>query len=146
MVQNLNRDIKVTRIANASAAGTSAVNSASINMAGFDSVMFITEFGAITSGGVQSVNIATSSNNSDWNDLLATSITVADDDGDKITVHDIVKPLEQYLRVEVAKATQNSVVEGILAIQYNARKKPADDDSSTVVDSETHVSPIEGTA
>ncbi len=143
---NTAKDEKVTRVANASAAGTTQVDSSSVDMTGFDSVKFITAFGAIVSGAATSVHVATSSDDSTWNDLLGTSITVADDDDNQVTVHEIVKPLERYLRIEVAKATQNSTVDGIVAVQYNARKKPTTDDASTVVDRETHVSPAEGTA
>ena len=145
-MSNSQKDEKVTRVANASAAGTTQVDTSSVDMAGFDSVKFYTSFGAIASSAVTSVHVATSSDNSTWNDLEGTSISVADDDDNGVTVHEIVSPQERYLRIEVAKATANSTVDGVIAVQYNSRKKPATDDTTTVIGSETHISPAEGTA
>ena len=77
---NLSRAGKVTRVMDAVAAGTSDQNSTAVDMTGFESVQFIAMFGAIVSAAVTSVKLATSSDNSAWNDLLGTAITIADDD------------------------------------------------------------------
>jgi hypothetical protein len=148
MAFNLSRAGKVTRISNAVAAGTTAVTSAAIDMKGFDSCTFIVAFGTITTDGVQSVKAQQSSDNDadTYADLLGTSITVADDDDNQLVVLDIDKPRERYLKCVVSRATQNAVVDGIFAIQYNAQVQPVTHDVATVVGSEFHHAPAEGTA
>jgi hypothetical protein len=46
----------------------------------------------------------------------------------------------------VDRGTANAVIDGIIAIQYNANVEPVTHDSTTVVGSEFHHAPAEGTA
>ncbi len=146
--RNLIKRCKVTRLANASAAGTSDVTSSSIDMAGYDSVMFGVLFGAIVSGAVTSIKVRqdTVTGMGSAADLTGTSITVADTDDNKITLTEIFRPLERFLDVVVSKATQNSTVDGIFAIQFNASGLPTTQDATTTLGNELHLSPVEGTA
>lgn len=146
MANNLSNSIKTTRVANASAAGTTAVNSSSVNMTNFDGVRFTIGFGAIVSTAVTSVNAAQSSDDSSFADLEGSSISVADDDDNQVVVLDIWRPVDKFVRVEVAKDTANSTVDFIIAEQYGPRVLPTTDDASTVVAREIHASPAEGTA
>jgi hypothetical protein len=149
MAFNLSRAGKVTRISNAVAAGTTAVTSSAIDMKGFDSCQFVVFFGAITANAVTSVKAQQSSDDGSsdaYADLAGTSITVADDDDNQTVILDIDKPRERYLKCVVSRATQNAVVDGIFAIQYNAVEQPVTHDAATVVGSEFHHAPAEGTA
>lgn len=143
---NLSKEIKVTRVMNGVAAGVTAQNSSSVDMQNFDSVMFVAMFGSITAGAVTSVNAAQSDDDSTFADLAGTGITVADSDGDQVAVIDLERPVGRYVRCEISRATQNAVIDGVLAIQYRGRTKPTTHDVSTVIASELHVSPDEGTA
>ena len=146
---NLSKAGKVTRVSNAVAAGQTAINSASVDMKAFHSAQFIVAFGAITASAVTSVKLQQSSDDASadaFADLLGTSITVADDDDNQLIVLDINEPQERYVRCVVSRATQDSVVDGIICQQYNAFEEPVTHDSSTVVGSEFHHAPAEGTA
>ena len=145
---NLSKRGKVTRVINATAAGTDDVTGATIDMKGFDAVTFIVGFGAITSGAATSIKAqgGAASNLSDAADLLGTSITVADDDDNQVAVLEIVNPRERYIRVIVDRGTQNAVVDFGIAIQTSAKNEPVTHDSSTVVSAEVHHAPAEGTA
>ena len=146
---NVSADEKVVRLSDAVVAGTSLITSSALDTQGYENVKFYTLFGAITSGGVQSVKVQQSSDDGSadaYADLLGTSQSVADTDDNKIVVTEIVKPRERYLKVLVPRATQNAVVDGIVAVLSKARKKATSDDSTTVVGREIHVSPAEGTA
>ena len=138
------------RLANASAAGTTDVDSSSIDLGadnGYPSCRLAVLFGAIVSGAATSIKVQSSSDDSTFNDLTGTSVTVADDDDNQIVYVDVVKPLERYLRIRVVKATQNSTVDGIFAEAYDGRIQSSTDDATTVsASSERHVSPVEGTA
>lgn len=147
-MKNLNGAVKTSRVMNAVAAGTSAQTSSAVNMAGFNGCRFIAGFGAITSGAETSIKVQQSSDDGStdaYSDLEGTSITVADDHDNKIAIVDIPKPGKQYLKLVVSRATQNAVIDFVLAEQYGATAMPITD-STTVLGSEIHASPAEGTA
>lgn len=141
---SLVKEAKFTRVSNAVAAGTTDVEATSVDMAGFDAVAFVVEFGTITSTAVTSVKVQGSADNSTFVDLESTSITVADDDDNQIFVADVVRPPYRYLRCVVDRGTANAVIDGITAIQYQARFMPVTQPSTTT--GELNVAPIAGTA
>lgn len=131
-----NTDIRTVKLYQAS--GTSAVNSDSVDMQGWEGVMFVTEMGTANAGNY--VNAAQSSDNSTFNDLEGTRVTPSTD-GDQILV-DIYRPRARYVRLEAVRAGSATTLETIIAIRYGPRKAPHTSHSSQ----ETHVSPAEGTA
>ena len=145
---NLSRTAKATRVSNAVAAGTSAINSAVIDAKGFKGTTFIVAFGTIVENAVTSVKVqqGAESDLSDGADLEGSSITVAHTDDNKLVIVEIDDARKRYLRCVVSRATQNSTVDGIVAIQHNADEEPTTHDASTVVGSEYHLAPAEGTA
>jgi hypothetical protein len=144
---NLLKNVKITRISNAVAAGTTAVTPTHVDMQDYEGVQFIVLWGTITTAGVQSVKAqqGTISDDSDMADLLGSSVTVADSDDNKATVIDIWQPEERYVRPYISRATQNAVIDGVLAIQYRGRKAPITQPTS-VQGNKQLASPIEGTA
>jgi hypothetical protein len=147
-MQNLGKNVEIQVAASASAAGTSAVTSAAIDLQGYEGVMVLVKFGAIVSGAVTSIKLQQSSDDggSDaYSDLEGTSQTVADDDDNLVFAIDCYQPSKRYIKCVVTKATQNSTVESILAIKYGPREKPVTQ-GATVGGIETHASPAEGTA
>lgn len=147
-MHSLENAVKVTRVMNAVAAGTTDQESSTVDMQGFDGVMFIAAFGAITTNAVTSVKLqqGADSGGTDGADLLGTGVTVADDDDNQVVVLDVYRPTERYVRCVIDRGTQNAVIDGIVAIQYNGRRQPTTHDSATVVAGESHNSPAEGTA
>ena len=146
---NLSKNMKTTRVMNAVAAGVSDQNSSSVNMANFESVLFVAALGTLTAGQVTNMKAQQSDDDGvgdAWSDLLGTLTAAMDDgDSDKLIQLDIVKPRKQYVRAVLVRATQNAVIDGIVAYQYSPLKLPTTHDSS-VQDTETHISPAEGTA
>jgi len=146
---NLSEQAKLTRVSNAVAAGTTDVESSSVDMRGYDSVAFIVSMGAITAGAVTSANVEQSSDDSSFAELLGTGITIADDDDNQCVFLDVCQPRERYVRCVIERATQNAVVDSIVALQCNSHGgnvEPVTHDSTTVVGSEFHHAPAEGTA
>lgn len=146
MANNISNQIKTTRVMNAVAAGTTDQNSSSVDMSNFEGVRFIAAFGAITAGAVTSVKVAQSADDTNWDDLLGSAVTVADDDDNQVVVIDVWRPIDRYIRCTIDRGTQNAVIDGVIAEQYGARVLPTTDDSTTVVSREIHTSPAEGTA
>lgn len=144
---NLSRAGKVTRVINATAAGTSDVNGATIDMKGYDQVAFYVAFGAITAGAVTSIKVqqGNQSDMSDAADLKGTAVSVADTDDNKVAIVEVNQPTERYVRVVVDRGTQNAVIDAGIAIQTKGRLEPVTHDT-TVAASEFHLAPDEGTA
>ena len=146
---NLSKQAKLTRVSNAEAAAQTDIESDSVDMTGFDSICFVVAFGAIDGSAVTSVNAEMSDDDASadaFAEMLATGITVADDDDNQLVMLDVHQPLERYVRCVVERATQNAVVDSIVALQYNASVEPVTHDTLTVVGSEWHHAPVEGTA
>lgn len=150
-MMNLAKQVSVVRHSNAVAAGTTDIEpSTGIDMANYDGVMFLIAFGTITANAVTSVKVQQSDDSAgspdSFSDLEGTSITVADDDDNKIAIIDVYRPEKRYLRVVVDRGTQNAVLDSISAIRYNPRVLPATHDATTVLGHKVHATPAEGTA
>jgi hypothetical protein len=121
-----------------------------IDTAGAESVRFIVGFGAITAGAVTSVEVQqdTDSAGGTMADLLGTNVVVAATDDNRIAIIEIVHPRERYLRTQINRATQNSVIDFAMVELYYPRKAPVTQDTATIVAAgvEVHFSPAEGTA
>jgi hypothetical protein len=147
--RNLHGTILPVRHSNAVAAGTTDIEPATgVDMAGFKGCYFIVLFGTITATAVTSIKVQSdtvSTMDTDPQDLTGTSITVAADDDNQMAIVDVWNPRERYLRCVVDRGTANAVVDGIIAIKYGARKRPVTL-GATVVASEFHQAPAEGTA
>lgn len=143
----LNEMIKVTRVMNAVAVGTSAQNSAAVDMSGFDGCLFICLFGTITDGspGIKAqqdivVGMGAAA------DLQGSNVALAITDDNKVAILDIKKPIEGFLRCVVARGgATGAVIDGVIAIQYGPTKTPTVHDV-TVALAELWSSPPEGTA
>jgi hypothetical protein len=139
-MMNFLKNVKITLVNDAAASAGTAVNSSSVDMAGFDGVVFVGKMATVNA--TNSAHVATSSDDSAFNDLLGTSVVPGDDaDSWAIEVH---KPLERYLRCEVVRSGANTALGEIYAFQYTARKAAVT--QGTTIDSEVHASPAEGTA
>lgn len=138
MNPTLLNNCKVTIVKTTQATGTSAVNTDSVDMQGFDGVLFLGALATANAG--NSVNLAQSTDNSTFNDLAGTAQVPATN-GHLVAI-DLYKPRERYIRAEIVRAGATTVTETFIAIQYRGRKAPI----TSVATQETHVSPAEGTA
>lgn len=147
--QILNQRVKISRILNAVAAGTSVQTSSAIDMQGFDGVLIVAGVGALTATQVTSLKAQQSSDDGStdsYGDLEGTLVgPLADGDGNKLLVLDIYKPEKRYLKALVNRATANAVIDFVIAIQYHRGDVPMTH-ASSVAFSEAHVTPAEGTA
>ena len=145
----LTPDTKTILAKPAVAAGSTDITDATvIDTSGYEGVRFIFSFGTITAGAATSVLVAgkaTSPPVLGTDDLVGTSITVADSGDDKIYIIDIHKPLQRYILPIVKRATQNAVLNSIVAELYGPSKAPVTAHSS-VGAQELHISPAVGTA
>jgi hypothetical protein len=149
MQEDLLSEIKIDRVMNAVAAGTTDQTTSTVDMANYDGVMFIALFGTLTATQVTSIYArqGQASNMSDAADLANTRVgPLADADSNKALVLDIYRPQERYVNLVVDRGTANAVIDGVLAVRYRGRKKPVAQEVASVAFSESHVSPAVGTA
>jgi hypothetical protein len=137
------RVIQATTVT-AGAAGTTAVNGATVDLSGVEEIAIIVPFGAIVSGAVTSIKWQEGSTTSPTTDVAGTNITVADTDDDTTKILRILKPRSRYGRVVVSRATQNATVGAIMYVLTGNRTLPPADGATVV--GELHVSPAAGTA
>lgn len=147
-MENLSANTKISQIVttDAGVAAQTAIKSSTIDMSNYEGVLITVPFGTITAGAVTSIKLqgAPTDVDGDFADLEGTSQTVADDADNKTFYLDLVKPQSRYVRLYITRGTQNAVVGGCVATQYNGRVKPTT--HGTGVSGELTVSPAEGTA
>lgn len=138
---------KFDRIKTIQTVATGDVESDIVDMAGFDGVLFVVLWGAITDGtpkvkAQQDSGAAMAA----AADLAGSSVAVTTDDDNKMALLDIYQPQERYVRAVVTRGgSTGAVVDAILAIQYGAKNEPVTQ-SADVAGHEKHVTPVEGTA
>ena len=146
MGMQLKPETKYTRALNAVAVGTTDQNGSAIDMADFEGCLFILVAGTIT-GGNLSLKAQQDSvvGMGGAQDLAGTLTTILDADDNKIAVLDIKNPGKRFIRgVAVRGTPTGAVIDGMIAIQYNGRKKPTINDA-TVAAAKALVTPAEGT-
>lgn len=145
-MNNLLRNVKITRIKADGAGSASATPTKCdiIDMAGFDSVMFIASMGNVLDTSAVSLKVAGATTNSTGAMALlagsAGGTATATSYDDKLVILDVVKPTYQYLEAQIFHVTADAPFDGIFAIQYNAKDVPITQ-GSTVVASSTIYSP-----
>lgn len=148
MLNGLLKNAKITRVS-AGGAGTASATPTKgtiLDMAGFESVMFIAEMGNVLTTSVVSLRAAQGIvNDTAQMALLAGSsggVAGASDMDDKCIILDVVRPNERYVEVQLFHVTADAPFDSILAIQYGARNVPVTQ-GSTVYDSDTLSNPNE---
>jgi hypothetical protein len=144
----LSDQVKITKLAAATAAGVTTIDSAEVDMAGYDGCLFLVNAEVITAGGAQSIKVQQDlvTGMGAAADLAGTGITVADDDDNQAFWLDVKRPLERFLRLRILRATQNSAWGPIWAFQYRGRKFPVSNNVVDTITGEKWNSPAEGTA
>lgn len=131
-------DAKIIRVENASAAAQTEVVTDVVDMQGFDSVAFVALLGDVTSGSVLTLTLKTNSANSVSSptpvttEVAATYTAGASDADNKMLVIDAHQPRDRYVFASLTRTTANAVVDGIIAILYNAGERPVTIDATVL--------------
>jgi hypothetical protein len=122
----LSEDVKVTLVQAALADGQTDPDSSSVDMSGYDGVMFIGVVGTITGSGTANLIAAQSSDDSTFATLSGMTATkTAAAQSDTTMILDVQRPADRYVRTTLTRAVANSVYGGTIAIQYKARSLAA---------------------
>lgn len=131
-------DCKVTAEA-PTVAGTTTIDSAAYDMAGFDGICFIVRLGTPAANNNIRNQQSTTSGGA-YNDLAGTLVNSA-----TLNQHmlDLGRSGKQFIRCRVTRGT-STTIDGITVVQYRARKKPVTQPATAIF--ETWSQPAEGTA
>lgn len=135
-MMNLIHDAKFVVVEASAIAGTTTLTTDVVDMAGFDSVAFVAHLGDVT--GTSALALTVFSN--DTNDTTTPTETAAEvaftagaaDADNKLMIADVNRPRQRYVYATLARATANAVVNGIIAILYNAHNKPVTQPASVL--------------
>lgn len=127
----------------AGAAGTSAINSSTIDFQDCEGALIIIQTGAITTGAVTSFKFQEGATTTPATDVLGTNQAIADDDDNEVFYLDIRRPSLRYGRIAISRATQAAAVSAV-AVLYGFRDKPTT--QAAGVTGEVFCSPAAGTA
>lgn len=140
---------KRVAVLNATAAGTTDVNCTGVDTEGFDSVVFVAKFGALTATQVTTLKAQQSDDNGssdDWSDIEGSqSAAMGDDDDNDIALLEVAKPGKRYVRCVVERGTENAVIESVVAELHAPEYEPVTQDATVVVTNRV-VAAAEGTA
>jgi hypothetical protein len=139
---NLSKNVKVTKVSAAVATGTSTINTTTLDMQGYDGVMWLASLGSAASNNGIKAQQGQASGMGDAADLINTQ--VLSDGTQTDLVLDIYRPQERYVRCSVVRGT-TTTIEAVWAVQYQGAKRPVNNATAAQA-VETHVSPVEGTA
>src|SRR5712691_8487923 len=129
---NLSDYVQVIHHMNAVVAGTTNQNGAAwIDMQGYDGVMFIADLGALSATQVTKLQAQGANDSSGGGSSAFTTDAVtpamADGDSNKCLVLDVFRPTKRFVRATVQRGTANAVIDCVIAILYQADKKPVVD-------------------
>ena len=149
-MQNLLNNIKLDYVAAAVGAGSSIDNdSAIVDTAGFDGVIFYTTITDSVDTGVATLTVEQNTANSGSGmaalaGAVATATSGANDDlNGKLLAVDVYRPRERYVRANRTSATANIAYGECIAILYKGNKMPISQAAADVADSAVVVSPAE---
>lgn len=138
MARYLTEEIRITASA-PTATGTSTIDSAEVDMAGWDGVLFVVRLGSPAANNNIRAQQDTATGMASAADLTGTLVNHA---SNNVHMLDILRPLERFVRCRVTRGT-TTTIDTMVAIQYRGRSKPPTQPTSVL---EQFASPIEGTA
>ncbi len=125
------------------AAGTTTINGAEVDMQNYEGVLFGIKFGTAAADNQIKAQQDVVTGMAGAADLLGTLVAVGA--SDEILWIDLYRPRERFVRMVALRGTSTTIDWGV-AIQYGPKKGPVDNTVAGTIAGELHVSPIEGTA
>lgn len=137
MIESILKESAFDKALVATAAGFGdTLNGDIIDLQGFDSICLIGILGDVAATGVATLKAycgdAAALGDGAYKTATATVTADATSADNKLLVLDIVRPGKRYVRADLVRATANIVVDGVIAIRYNAKTAPVTQPSDVV--------------
>lgn len=141
-MSNLLTSAKFIRVENAAAAAQTELVTDIVDTQGYDSVMFLALLGDVTTAAVLTLTAkGNAANSTSGAAALAGAVTFtagASDADNKMLILDIEKPRQRYVFASLTRTAANAVVDGIVAVLYNAENCPTVQDLTVLASSHTN--------
>ena len=118
---NLSKNVKVTLVAAGATSAGTAINSAAVDMSGFEGVIFVGKI-ATANAGNTALAAQSDASGGTYVDLVGTTIAPGGN-GDSFLI-DVYRPTKRFVRCEIARGGADTVTGDVYAIQYGAAAKP----------------------
>ena len=146
MIGALTDKVKILKIKDHSAAGTSTITSDAIDTSGYGGVLLLTSFGTAAADNYIKAQQSDDDAATDaYSDLLGTQVITGASPSNEDVWIDIKKPLKRYIKL-IGVPTTSSTIESMWAFLYDPVNVPVDNTTSGTIEGEAFVSPAEGTA
>ena len=136
---SIKKNFNVDRLLAPQAAGTGTKTPTALDMLHRETALFVVGFGAIVTGSVITIKLQGSTDDSTFVDIEGSSITVADDQDNKLVLLECIRPKYRYVRPLITIATQNATIDLVTAIsgiyQRNAPVTQGSTVSTTMLES-----------
>lgn len=137
---NVSKDMKIIRVANAAAAGQTAINSTIVDCNGFDAACAIALLNAVTGGCQLSLQLQDNTANQTGGMAdTGTPATYNDSAGESsntLLISDVLNicsaSQKRYLRAVLSRGSQNAAVDGIVIVLYRSKVRPVTPDASVI--------------
>lgn len=144
MRQMFAEGVKITKVKDAQSGATGDVDSDSVDMAGFEGVIFLCSFGTAAADNLLLAEQSSDDGSSDTFAELAGTEVNAGGASDEDQWIEVKHPRERYVRC-VAQRGTSSTSGDIWAIQYGARSLPQDNTTTGTIAGQSLHAPAEGT-
>lgn len=138
---NFCQNQKIVLAKTAQGAGTDAVTSDVIDMAGYSEITFVGGFGTANAGNYAKVQQDTVAAGTSLADLTGTKCGA----GEAHFAVSVVKPKERYVACVLTRGASTTTTP-LYAILSKPKVGPVSSDLTGTLDAEVHISPAEGTA
>ena len=142
-MHNLSKAVKITKVKAASATSTAQVDADTLDMQGYEGVVFQTVIGTANTGNYVKVGQGAASDGSDKADLAGSKVTISTDG--MIAFVDVFRPTKRYLTASVVRGATTTVGE-VYALQYRGAQQAENNIVANKSTGKLLVSPAEGTA
>lgn len=121
---NLSKNVDLALVKGQQSAGTTEVESDSVDVANYDGVLFFAKVAAADAG--NHIVIEQSADDATWAELTGTKVIV--EEANQVVAVDVFRPLEgqgRYLRAKVVRGSSTATGD-VYAARYSGRTRPED--------------------
>lgn len=136
--------VKITKVSDPTAAGTTTVVSTGLDMTGYDGVLFLTSYGTAAAGNLVNASVCATVGGS-YSDLAGTAVAPGSSDEDFYLDVVRVPAATPFIILTCVRGT-SSTLGDIWALQYKARALPVVNTISGTIIGEQHADKAAGTA
>lgn len=118
---SLLKNLEFRRVLAPVVAGTSTQTTSAVNTSGVQTVLFIVGLGTLTATNVTTMTLRGSDDDITYADMededgVDQEVTIYDSEDNKLVLVEVVKPRQKYVKLQIARATANAVIDLVIAI------------------------------